>query len=373
MKKIFYLSVIVLATLAIHACSEYDYTERENRVLSEDLKAQLEDSADAVFSRTSTPGLIALISVEGEPDLIIRRGVSNISTNEPMDEKNWFRIASNTKTFTGTAVLKLVDERRISLDSTISFYLPEYKIPQGDKITVRMLGNMTSGLFNYSDDPGLWDILIKSNFTATIPPDSLLALAFRYPLKFKPGTSYEYCNTNIVLLGLLIERVTGKPAWEVIREKVVDPLHLTNTYWGGPFFLQTPYSHGYTTIESLVDATNFNPSWGYTAGAMVSNMHDMKIWAKAVAEGRLLSARMKEERLNWGPGDYGFCLERIVYRQKEWIGHPGSIPGYNSMVFYCPEKKITLVMYSNTDDNLPAQDLLISYIKTITDNTTWRR
>jgi D-alanyl-D-alanine carboxypeptidase len=366
--KILIVTILFLSVLSAISCRKYEPFDRQSRVLTEEIIAQLEDSADRVFNEISTPGLIALISVEGEHDYLIKRGVSNITTGEPMDERNWFRIASNTKTFTGTAVLILVDEGLINLDASISSYLPEFNIPAGDQITVRMLGNMTSGLYNYSDDPGLWEYFINSNFIMTFPPDSLLAMAFRHPAKFKPGTSYEYCNTDIVLLGLLIEKVTGKPVSQVIKDKVTDPMNLDNTYWGGPYFKYTPYSHGYNSdLGSLTDATNWNPSWGYSAGAMVSNIHDMKIWAKAVAEGRLLSDRMAEVMFKWGTDGYGFCIEKLDYKNDRWIGHPGTIPGYNSQVFYNLQKKITLVIYSNTDVGLPAQAFLISCIKILSE------
>ncbi|MFA5403708.1 MAG: serine hydrolase domain-containing protein [Ignavibacteria bacterium] len=360
MKKLFLLIVLICSVsflgLIISSCSNDIIRNTGNpqkQILTEERKAQLEAAADSVFMQVSTPGMIALISPEGEGDYIIKRGVSNLSTGAPMDENNFFRIASNTKTFTGLALLLLVEEGKINLDSTISYYLPEYNVPNGYQIKIRMLGNMTSGLYNYSDDGELWTSFIASNFLMTYPPDSLLAIAFRHPVNFPPGTNYEYCNTNIVLLGLLMEKVTGKPASQVIEEKVIRPLNLMNTYWPNTIYLLTPYCHGYNTdlMSTLVDATNWNSSWGYTAGVMISTIPDLKIWAKAVAEGKLLSEQMKAERFNWIGNHYGFC----VMKAGNWIGHPGTIFGYNSHVFYNTASKITLVILANTDTGLPVE------------------
>jgi len=362
MKRLKFLVIILALFLTVVSC-EKETTPIQSIVLTAKVKSDLSAVADKVFLETSTPGLMALISVDGEPDFLIKRGSANLMINEPVHEDNAFRIASVTKTFTGTAVLLLADEGMIHLDSAISSYLPEYNIPSGDVITVRMLGTMTSGLFNYSEDPDLWELFAESGYTLYFPPDSLLAIAFRHPMNFLPGTAYEYCNTNTVLLGLLLEKIEGKPADQVIKEKVFVPLNLTNTYFGGQFFMYEPYSHGYTLgDDGLIDATNWNPSWGYTAGAMISKLEDLKQWAVYLAEGALLSETMKTERFKFGTYDYGFCVETIHYKDEHWVGHPGVIPGYNTQVWYNQDKKTTVIINSNSENNLPAQALLIEIV-----------
>ena len=234
---------ILLATclfVVVAASCNKEETPLQPPVLTAELKAQLSAAADRVFAETATPGLIALIAVDGEPDFLIKRGTANLTTNEPMNEANAFRIASVTKTFTGTAILMLADEGLIDLDRPIADYLPEYNIPSGDVITIRMLGNMTSGLYNYSDSPELWEPFTASGCTMTFPPDSLLAIAFRHPMQFAPGTAYEYCNTNTILLGLLLEKVSQMPAATYIHEKICRPLNLNQTYLGGPIFPAHP-------------------------------------------------------------------------------------------------------------------------------------
>jgi D-alanyl-D-alanine carboxypeptidase len=354
MKKAWsYTSILIFLCTVLAGCTKENSSDIQLfRILTGERKAALEAAADSVFMDVNTPGMIALVSVEGEGDYIIKRGVSSLVTGEPMNENSYFRIASNTKTFTGTAVLVLADEGKISLDSVISHYLPEYAIPNGDSITVRMLGNMTSGLYNYSDDPTMWTSFYESNFSKSFPPDTLLAIAFRHPVKFSPGAMYDYCNTNTVLLGLLLEKVTGKPAARVIREKVIEPVGLKHTYWPNSVFLFSPYIHGYNAgYDKLMEATNWDPSWGYTAGALISTIPDMKIWAKALAGGQLLSASMKSERFTWVQDHYGFC----VMKAGNWVGHPGSIFGYNSHVFYNSSLKTTLIILVNMDTGTPVE------------------
>ncbi len=345
--------VIFFVIIVLTSCTdEYTPLEPKVSILTNEMKSALEEAADKVFLKTSAPGMIAVVSVEGEGDYIIKRGFSNLTTGEPMNENHLFRIGSNTKTFTGTAVLILADRGLISLDSSISHYLPEYNIPNGKKITLRMLGNMTSGLYNYTDDDQLWISQYENNFIKSYIPDSLLALAFRHPVNFAPGTNYEYSNTNTVLLGLLIEKISGKPAGDFITENVIKPLGLKNTYWPDSPFMIGPYSHGYNSdYDLLLDATNWNPSWGYTAGVMVSTASDMKLYAKTVAEGALISENMKKERFTFIGGFYGFC----IMKAGDWLGHSGSISGYNSHVLYNSKRKITLVVYVNMDSDHPVE------------------
>jgi D-alanyl-D-alanine carboxypeptidase len=339
--------------IALASCSDDDNCVAPvNKVLNDAVKARLEAAADSIFKQDRAPGLLAVFSVDGEQDIVITRGTGDLSTGKPISVENFFRIASNTKMFTGTAVLIQADKGKIDLNKPISFYLPELNVPNGDRITVRMLGNMTSGLNNYSDNQDFWDPLVAANFQIGVLPDSLLANSFRHPVSFEPGTKWEYCNTNTVLLGKLLEKVTGKSADDVIEETVIHPLGLTNTYWGATFFQSTPYTHGYTrALGELSDATNWNPSWAYTAGQLVSNVHDMKIWIKSYAEGALISDAMKAERFTWIGGHYGFC----AMKAGDWIGHAGTMFGFNSHVMYNTVKKITMVIYCNMDTGMPIE------------------
>jgi D-alanyl-D-alanine carboxypeptidase len=312
----------------------------------------------------NTPGLAAYIAVEGEGSFTITRGVSNITANEPMSVNNTFKIGSITKTFTTEAVLILADEGKIDLDKPILYYLPDIKLPNGaDKITVRMLGNMTSGLFNYTDSPDFFTSWFATNGETSYTPDELVAFAGNRPeLNFTPGTQYQYCNTNTVLLGLLIEKVTGKKVREVLDEKIFQPLGLTNTRWPLSLFLPYPYTHGYTYLidkHSFVDCTNWNTSWGDAAGILISNFHDLQIWSKELTEGNLLSKNSKDERYNWNMGGYGFGVENV----SGWIGHPGVLEGYNTHLWVKPEKKITIIITSNTSIEYPAQNAMNAFAK----------
>ncbi|MHB8337404.1 MAG: serine hydrolase domain-containing protein [Ignavibacteriaceae bacterium] len=365
-KNKFYIPIVLSALFFFISisCKDGGITEPQPSILTKETIEKLQAATDKIMMNKQTPGMMAYISVEGEGELYIARGVSNLVTNEPMNVNGYFRIGSITKTFTSEAVLILADEGRIDLNKSISSYLPDLKIPSGDKITIRMLGNMTSGLFDYTSDMNFWNLLTNSNGQAIFTPEKLLDIAFTHPIQFEPGTKYNYCNTNYILLGLLIKKVTGKEVIDVFNEKMFQPLGMKNTLWPNTSYLPYPYIHGYS---SLVDVTNWSPSGGDAAGILISNFSDLKIWAKELNERNLLSNKMKNERTAWiastFPGfDSGFGLEKY----NDWVGKDGSIPGYNAEVWYYPSKKITMIINSNSWEGDPALTTFFSFVDILT-------
>ena len=370
--NLFSLLIVFLIVFIAISCKESSSpTEPQVKILNAETIEKLQAAADKVMMENQTPGMMAYISVDGEGEgIYITRGVSNLATSEPMNSNNSFRIGSITKTVTTEAVLILVDEGKIDLNKPISFYLPELNIPSGDKITIPMLANMSSGLFDYSNDMNLWTPYVNSNGEKVFTPEELLALSFSHPLLFEPGTEYNYCNANTVLLGLLIKKVTGKEVRDVFNEKIFQPLGMKNTFWPISNFLPYPYNHGYTTMltGSLIESTNWNTSWGDAAGILISNISDLKIWAKELGEANLLSEKMKSERFAWVDSDVpglkysGFGLEKIL----DWVGHPGAIFGYNSQLWYNPIKKITVIVTTNSMEGYPTESVIGEIINILT-------
>jgi D-alanyl-D-alanine carboxypeptidase len=177
-----------LLIIFIISCKE-GISEPQPSVLTKETIEKLQAAIDKIMMNKQAPGMMAYISVEGESELYITRGVSNLVTSEPMNVNGYFRMGSVTKTFTSEAVLILVDENKIDLNKSIAFYLPELNIPSGERITIRMLGNMTSGLPDYTSNNNFWSALNTSNGQKTFTPEQLIALAFTPDsLLFEPGT-----------------------------------------------------------------------------------------------------------------------------------------------------------------------------------------
>ncbi|MGB3485939.1 MAG: serine hydrolase domain-containing protein [Mycobacterium sp.] len=318
-----------------------------------DLRAELDSAIAAKVQELSVPGAVVGLSIPGRIEYVSAVGVSDTATGRPMSVADHTRIGSVTKTFTGTAVLQLVDQGRIRLSDPISRYVEG--VPGGDQITLDMLGRMRSGLPNYSEDQA-W----QERFIAEAPtgpdafgttPRELVDIAFRNPVNFAPGTEYEYSNTNTVLLGMVVTRVTGQSLPDYLRQHVFAPLGLGQTSWPTNGVMPEPFMHGYAELPDgpVTDTTFWNPSWGDAAGAIVSDVADMQRWAGAVGRGELLRPETQAQRVAGGeaaaPGvSYAFT----IFDAHGWLGHNGDIPGFTTVSVYLPEQDATLVVFANS-------------------------
>ncbi|WP_457032531.1 serine hydrolase domain-containing protein [Kitasatospora sp. P5_F3] len=315
------------------------------------LVARLDEAIASTRQEAGIPGVTVGLWLPGRGTYIRSTGVADTATGTPMTPDLNMRIGSETKTFTITALLELVDEGLVGLDSPISAYLD--CVPDGEHITIRQMAEMRSGLFSYTaDDDFVHDLL--SDPTRPFTPPELLEYAFRHPNVFAPGSAFQYSNTNTVLLGLVVEKLSGMPLADFIQQRVTGPAHLHRTFLAAGTEFPEPHAHGYTrqTLSGEVaDTTDWNPSWGWAAGAMISDLHDLHHWAKVVATGTLLSPATQAQREKFlsipGFDDAGYGLG--LFRTHGWVGHNGSLPGYQSVTMYLPEQDATMVVLLNTD------------------------
>ncbi|MGW1773091.1 serine hydrolase domain-containing protein [Streptomyces sp. NPDC002104] len=319
--------------------------------------ARLDAAVRQVMDLTKVPGATVGLWAPGKGSYVKSFGVADKATGAPMTPDLGVRIGSETKTFTVTALLQLVDQGKLALDDPIGRYISG--VPNGDRITLRELAGMRSGLYNYSEDPGFAKEL---NGTSTFTPQQLLDISFKHPVNFQPGAKFEYSNTNLILLGLLVEKITGRPLQEVIAQDVVKPAGLSGrTVLATGTTFPEPHANGYTNDlpgGTIVDATDFDPSWAWAAGAMASDLQDLRSWAKTLATGTLLTPATQAERLKTQPigiipGD-GYGLG--IFNVQGWLGHNGSLPGYETLTVYLPQEQATLVILLTTDDLYKGQE-----------------
>jgi D-alanyl-D-alanine carboxypeptidase len=312
---------------------------------------ELTTSITRALKRAGAPGAIVGVWQPGRRAYVHTFGVRDTQTRQPMRRDLYMRIGSETKTFTVTALLQLAEQGRVSLDDPISKYVPG--VVQGDQITLRQLANMTSGLENYTLTDA-FDTTLQTDPHKAWTPQELLGLVAGQPLLFQPGDGFSYSNTNTVLIGLVIEQVSGEPIGAYIKRHITDPIGMTQTSFPLDSALPDPHADGYandTPDKSVANATNWDPSWTWAAGQMVSTLRDLRIWAPRLATGRgLLGARMQRERARSvaGPGDpvtYGLGMFNV----HQWLGHNGSLPGYQTLALYRPQTKTTIVALINTD------------------------
>lgn len=321
-------------------------TRELDSALAQRLDTAIEDAMDA----TGVPGVIVgLWTPDGQ--YVRAFGVADTATGAPMRTDFQHRIGSVTKTFTVTAVLQLVDQGKLALDDTISAYVPG--VPRGEEITLRQLARMQSGLPNYSASDAFTKELFEDP-QRPFTPRQLLDFAFAQPNAFAPGQGFEYSNTNTVLLGMTVEKVSGTSLPDYVHDHILAPLKLNHTSFPTDNAFGEPHAQGYTTDadDNEAVATDWNPSWAWAAGAMISNLDDLRVWADALATGTLLTPETQEQRLQTvtqpplPPADgYGLGLFSLA----GWVGHNGSLPGYQTVVVRLADPATTLVVMTNTD------------------------
>lgn len=278
-----------------------------------------------------------------------RAGVANLESGAPVPRNGYFRMGSNTKTFAAVIVLQLVGEGRLSLDDTVERWLPGLVTGNGNdggRITVRQVLQHTSGLYNYTND--LAGLSTEEGYLAHrfdhYEPEELVAIALKHEPLFAPGTRWDYSNTNYILAGMIIEKVTGRSWATALRDRIVRPLGLHQTYSPGDrAHLRRPHANGYqqfTPGGPLVDTTLFNTTVAFAAGDLATTPTDLARFWQAVQDGRLLRpaevAEMRRTVLaetfqDIMPGArYGLGVMWIPSRCGGYWGHGGDVPGMNT-------------------------------------------
>ncbi|MER7000266.1 serine hydrolase domain-containing protein [Streptomyces sp. NPDC000410] len=314
------------------------------------LVERLDKEITATMKQAGVPGVNVGLWIPGRGTYVKSFGVSDKSAGTPMKSDMYMRIGSVTKTFTVTGLLQLVDQGRIRIDDPVSRYVQG--VPGGDRITLRQLAGMRSGLFNYTEDDELQKLL-AADPQRVFTPRQLLDRAFAHPPDFPPGTDWQYSNTNLVLLGLVIEKVTGEPVGRYLEQHVYAPLGLDQTSFPTSGAIGDPHAQGYTDFTpsgATTTSTNWDPSWAWAAGAMISDLEDLHTWVPALVTGRLLTPETQKQRLKFGPtGLPGTGYGLGIMEVNGWIGHNGELPGYETLAVYLPSVKATLVILINSD------------------------
>ena len=266
--------------------------------------------------------------------------------------KDHTRIGSDTKTIVGTIILRLVDQGRLSLNDSIARWFPQ--IPDATNITIRDLGEMSSGIPSYTADNALTNQYFADP-RQTFSPNVLNAAGAAQPQMFPPGHGFWYSDTNFVILGRIIEMVTGNPLAQVMRQMVFKPLGMRNSLFPTNNQIPKPFLRGYTAQGSMfgnaLDSTHWTPSFAAGAGGAISTLGDLHRLAVAVGTGKLLKPATQRVRLIPNPASEGGGRAYLfaLGRDHGWLVHQGQIPGYNTEIAYLPKLKAALVVIANSD------------------------
>ncbi len=335
-----------------------------NSSLDSELVERLEQILSENMVEFGIPGALVGVWIPGEGKLVIEKGVSDIETNKPIKKDDHLRIGSVTKSFTVTVILQLVEEGKISLEDPLSQFFPEI---ENSEATVGDLANMRSGIFNYTEDNDFVLELIQ-NLLRKWAPQELVDVADRNAPYFPPDGGWHYSNTNTVILGMIIEQVTGNFVGDEIQKRIIEPLGLGGTIYPISPDIPDPFCRGYAEFESeigLMDVTLSAPSASAASGAMISKLSDLRMWGEALGKGNLLNEKTWQVQINslspivFDPCDdddperakrdcpeydkYGFGIGEL----NGWIGHTGEYIGYTALVMFEPKSGSVVVILMN--------------------------
>ncbi|MBN1283409.1 MAG: beta-lactamase family protein [Proteobacteria bacterium] len=281
------------------------------------------------------------------PQQIADASGNGAAEGEPMAIDRFFRIASVTKTFTATIILQLVDEGKLSLDDTIDgiiarWFAPGhlgFTIPYGETMTLRNILEMRSGMVDSLATQEGATIFAGHPLEQVDPVEMLRWSAESVdPAPYAPDTQFEYCNTNFILQGIIIEQVTGNSYASEVNSRLLQPLGMHDTSLPDSPAMPEPFARGYLMADGQVAdlSLSMNPGWAWAAGGLISTIGDILIWAKALEEGELISPEAQQERLQMKDGQietwpvsYGLG----IYDDSGAVGHYGTFMGYYTS--YC--------------------------------------
>ncbi|WP_221739670.1 serine hydrolase [Arachnia propionica] len=304
---------------------------------SDTLRTRLADLLEVGY-----PAVLGTVTDAHGGSTAVAVGTGDRDHGTPAPVNGQVRIGSNTKTFVAVVVMQLVDEGSVQLDEPVETYLPGLLRGEGidgARITVRQLLQHTSGLPEYTDSVAQVQDFIEIRKDHHGPRD-LLDIALAKPAAFEPGTRFTYTNTNYIVLGMLVEKVTRRTVNEQIDQRIVQPLGLRNTYMPNPGerFLRGTHPQGYHRDASgeVVDVTEMDPGWAWAAGAMVSTPGELNTFFQALLEGSLVSEEALAEMRNTidmgqGGQEYGLGIIKKPLGCGEAWGHGGTIHGYQSV------------------------------------------
>jgi CubicO group peptidase (beta-lactamase class C family) len=317
------------------------------------VRRTVDSLASAFLASKEAPG-VSIVVTKGHDTLVSQGfGMADLENSVPATPHTVYRIGSITKQFTSASVMQLVEAGRVKLDEPIGTYLPSLPA-RWRPATVRQLLNHTSGIPSYTDIGPRWLKRIGQPMT----PDSLVALTADDTLTFAPGTGWRYDNSGYVVLGMLIEKVSGKSYAQYIDEKLFKPLGLTETMYCSNAPIIPHRAQGYGKDSSgWRNAAFIDMTQPFSAGALCSSALDLARWNQALSSGRVVSAASYREMTTpvgaAAPRHYGFGLMQDTIDGHRVIMHGGGIPGFSTFNGWLPDDSISITVLPNSESARP--------------------
>lgn len=311
----------------------------------------LKQSLDEVAtSFTKENAFMGAVLVAKGPIILLDKGYGKavLEWNIPDSPDVKFRIGSMTKQFTAVLILLAEEEGKLSVDDPIRKYLPDSP-PAWEKITIADLLHHTSGIPNFIFDKRYFEWRMVSH-----TPAEEVALFKDKPLNFSPGTQWEYSNSNYTLLGMILEKVTGRRYGDLLRERILAPLGMKDSGLDDDDLILPERAEGYQPgAKGIVPVRSLSMSVGWATGSMYSTTGDLLRWEQGLFGGKVLSASSLKQMTTPGKGNYGGGVFVSRKGDTEVVEHGGSIDGFNSYMSYVPARNIAVIVLSNVSGDAP--------------------
>ena len=357
------LSFLFLFNSSCSSQSDSDVSEKQDKI------AQLDDLLSRYTEYGKFNGSL-LVAEEGEVLYKKGFGMANMEWDIPNQPNTKFKIASITKQFTAMLILQLAAENKLDLHVPISTYLPDYPTKNADRITIHHLLSHTSGTPEFDELINYRDIEKKR-----LRPEEMIALFASGDLQFTPGEKYSYTNTGYIVLGYIIETITGKSYAEVLQEKIFTPLEMTNSGYDQHYTVLKNRASGYSKGYLRDDYYNVNfvdMSIPYAAGSIYSTVEDLYLWDQALYTEKLLPKEymelLFEKHIPTRNRYYGygwFIKESPIGntdKRVETVSHGGDINGFRTLITRIPSTKSSIILLSNVEGRSIPRDEITNAI-----------
>jgi D-alanyl-D-alanine carboxypeptidase len=315
------------------------------------LTRYVDSVALAAVTEHRTAGVSVAVAKNGRMLLSKGYGFADLENDVPATGETVYRIGSVTKQFTSAAIMRLVEQGKLSLDDTLQKFLPGFP-SQGNRVTIRHLLNHTSGIRSYTGLGPKWARTVRLD----LPTDSMVALFANEPFDFKPGDAYRYNNSAYFLLGVIIEKLSGRTYGQYLQDEFFTPLGLKGTTYcdQAPIIKRRAQGYALRPEGGFINAEPLSMTQPYAAGSLCSTVGDLVTWARALAGGKVVSPASYRlmttpDTLNNGrPLTYGFGLSLGTLGGHKQVSHNGGINGFVSELHHYPDDSIITVVLTNT-------------------------
>ena len=298
------------------------------------------------------------VAVSKGDSVIFKRSIGylDVEMNKKLNSKSKYRIGSISKTFTSVLILKSIEDGKLNIDDTIEKYFPD--IPNSDKITIENLLSHRSGIFNFTDSSDYTDYMLEPKSRA-----ELIDIISNFDSSFKPGRRSSYSNSNYVLLTIILERIYSKDYSEILQDKIIKPLRLNSTYYGGVIDTNDNEARSYMYAGKWIKQDETDPSVPLGAGGIVSNPIDLVKFSYLLFSGKILKEESlkKMKKIN---GQFALGLFGIPFYNKNGFGHTGGIDGFSSVFSAFTDDDIYYALNSN-GTNFNNNDISIAVLSEV--------